>query len=189
MEATCAPQAQVPQKASKCNRQLKFEWLDRKEDCSEMRCAPKTMAPTQLWHFSVKTLPQEAMFPGNFSVILVKLGVVPHELKIGDQAKGMHNADLVLCIVQRVRNIFETSGVQVQGVSLSATDKCGMKREMLHDRRIHVREATQPVDSSNDTGFTSDLLVECLDIITVQSNASKVHSNLDQLLKTCRSVW
>ena len=34
-----------------------------------------------------------------------------------------------------------------------------------------------------------DLLTECLDSITVQSNASKVRSNLDQLLKTCRSVW
>ena len=48
------------------------------------------MAPTQLRCFSVKTLAQEATFPGDFSVILVKLGVVPHELKIGNQAEGMH---------------------------------------------------------------------------------------------------
>ena len=147
------------------------------------------MAPTQLRRFSVKTLMQEAAFPGDFSAILVKLGVVPHELKIGNQAEGMHNADLALRIVQRIGNIFETGGVKVQGVSLSMANKCGMKSEMLHDRRVHVRKATRPVNSSDDAGFTGDLLAERLDIIAVQSNASKVHSNLDQLLKTYRSVW
>ena len=43
------------------------------------------MAPTQLWRFSVKMLTQEATFPGDFSAILVKLGMVPHKLKIGNQ--------------------------------------------------------------------------------------------------------
>ena len=147
------------------------------------------MAPTQLWHFSVKTLVQEATFPGDFSAILVKLGVVPHKLKIGNQAEGVHNADLALRIVQRIGNIFETGGVKVQGVSLSAANKRGMKSEMLRERRVHVRKATRPVNSSGDAGFTGDLLVECLDIIAVQSNASKMCSNLDQLLKTYRSVW
>ena len=147
------------------------------------------MAPTQLRRFSVKMLAQEATFPGDFSAILVKLGVVPHELKIGNQAKGVHNADLALRIVQRIGNILKTSGVKVQGVSLSAANKRSMKSEMLHDRHVHIRKATRPVNSSDDAGFTGDLLVECLDIIAMQSNASKVRSNLDQLLKTYRSVW
>ena len=76
----------------------KCEWLDRKESCSETRSAPDLMAPTQLWRFSVKTLAQEAAFPGDFSAILVKLGMVPHELKIGNQAEGVHNADLAVMV-------------------------------------------------------------------------------------------
>ena len=162
------PQARVLQRASKCDGQLKFEWLDRKEDCSEMRCAPNMMAPTQLQRFSVKMLAQEAAFPGNFSVILVKLGVVPHKLEIGNQAEGMHNADLTLHIVQRIGSIFETSDVKVQGVSLSVMDKCSMKCEMLRDRCIHVRKVTRPVDSSDDTGFTGDLFTERLDSVAIR---------------------
>ena len=85
---------------------------------------------------------QEAAFPGDFSAILVKLGMVPHKLKISNQAEGVHNADLTLRIIQRIGNVFKTSGIKVQGMSLSATDKRSMKSEMLHNRCVHIRKAT-----------------------------------------------
>ena len=109
--------------------------------------------------------------------------------KLVTRPRACINADLALCIIQRIGKFFETSGVKVQGMSLRTTDKRSMKSEMLRDRRIHVRKATRPVNSSDNTSFMGDLLAERLDIIAVQSNTSKVRSNLDQLLKTCRSVW
>jgi hypothetical protein len=60
---------------------------------------------TKLW-LGVRShmLTKEAALPCNLIALLVKLGKMPDEFKVSDQAKCMHGANLVLGFIERIRD-------------------------------------------------------------------------------------
>jgi hypothetical protein len=125
----------------------------------------------------------EAALPSNLIALLVKLGKMPDEFKVGDQAEGVHGANLVLGFVKRIGDILVASRIQVQSIGLSATDKRGMKHQVLSNCHIHLWEATAPIDSGDYTSFARNLFVERRDVVVVQSYASELGSYYNNTLR------
>jgi hypothetical protein len=89
----------------------------------------------------------------------------------------------MLGFVERIGDVLVASRIQVQSIGLSATDKRGMKRQVLSNCRIHLWEATAPIDSGDYTSFTRNLFAECHDVVIVRSYASKLGSYYNNALR------
>jgi hypothetical protein len=52
---------------------------------------------------------EEATLPSNLIVLLVELGEVPDQFKVGDQAEGMHFVNLVLGFIEWIGDVLVAS--------------------------------------------------------------------------------
>jgi hypothetical protein len=94
----------------------------------------------------------------------------------------MHHIDLFLCVFQRVGNILESLGTEIECEGLRATNERCVKRQIIGDGRVDFGKQVRPIITSQDASFTSNTDKECVNIIAMRVNPSEVSGNLEETL-------